>query len=97
MYFAPATEATSRRGGHKVIVYSQPGFAVDWDWSAQLTVWSTDPTRFDQVIARHREDHPLDGKRTAAAVARRWWRNASQDEVAATGKPAHKQPKEDQR
>lgn len=57
-----------------MIVYAQPGYALDWDWSAELVVWSTSPDRADRVVARHRLDRIPRSEADAVVAARRWWR-----------------------
>lgn len=63
-----------------MIVYAQPGYAIDWDWSAELSVWSTHPDHADQVIARHRLDRAPRSEAEAAA-ARRWWHRAGRQSL----------------
>lgn len=65
-----------------MIVYAQPGFAIDWSWLDELTVWSTGHDRADRLIATHRLDHAPHNERAAATVAARWWRHEGRSSVA---------------
>jgi len=64
-----------------MIVYAQPGFAVDWDWSDELTVWSTRHDRADRRIATHRLDHTPRREHDAAIAAARWWRHEGRSNI----------------
>jgi hypothetical protein len=56
-----------------VIVYAQPGYALDWDWSSELTVWQTDTDRVGRLITTHRLDRRPADEHEAEIAARRWW------------------------
>ena len=58
-----------------MIVYAQPGYAIDWDWSSELTVWQTDHDRAGRPISTHRLDRRPADEREAEIAARRWWRH----------------------
>ena len=58
-----------------MIVYAQPGYALDWDWSSELTVWQTDHDRAGRLITTHRLDRRPVDEHEAEVAAKRWWRN----------------------
>lgn len=60
-----------------MIVYAEPGFALDWDWSTELTVWQTDHERAGRRITTHRLERPPADEHEAAIAARQWWRHQS--------------------
>lgn len=66
-----------------MIVYAQPGYAIDWDWSDELAVWTSDPTRTERLVTTHRLDHIPRNERQAAIVADRWWRREGRAQVTA--------------
>jgi len=65
-----------------MIVYAQPGFAIDWDWSDELAVWSTGQDRADRLITTHRLDHTPHNEHDAARTAAHWWRHEGRTSVA---------------
>ncbi len=65
-----------------MIVYAQPRYAVDWDWSAEFAVWSTHPDSADRLVATHHLDHTPHSEQQAAAIARRWWLRQGRAEVS---------------
>ncbi len=64
-----------------MIVYAQPGYAVDWDWSQEFGVWSTHPDNADRLVATHHLDRTPRSEQQAAAIARRWWLRQGRAEV----------------
>lgn len=57
-----------------MIVFGQRGFAIDWDWSTELTVWSSDGDTVQARVATHSLPRVPEKEREAAVLARRWWR-----------------------
>jgi len=72
-----------------VIVHSEPGYAIDWDWSTGLTVWSTGVDRFEQVLGTHRLEHVPKGGAQAARAAERWWQQEGRAELSDRRDRAH--------
>ena len=60
-----------------MIVYAQPGYAIDWDWSSELTVWQTGHDRAGRLITTHRLDPRPADEHEAEVAAKRWWRHES--------------------
>jgi hypothetical protein len=58
-----------------MIVHAQPGYALDWDWSTELTVWQTAHDRAGRLITTHRLDRRPANEHEAEIAARRWWRH----------------------
>lgn len=65
-----------------MIVHSEPGYAIDWDWSSGLTVWSHDADRLEQILGTHRLDHVPKGETQAAHAAERWWHREGRAELS---------------
>lgn len=69
-----------------MIVYAHHGVAIDWNWSNELTAWSTTGARdgwAESPIARHQLDHSPRSELAAAAAAGRWWSDRSDSRPAA--------------
>lgn len=59
-----------------MIVYTHPGVVIDWNWSDELTAWTTRGARddwADAVIVKHRLGFRPGSEHGAAAAAQRWW------------------------
>lgn len=57
-----------------MIVFEQDGFAIDWNWSTELAVWSDNGARLLAQVATHTLPQTPKSERQAIALARRWWR-----------------------
>lgn len=62
-------------------MYAERGYAIDWDWSAELTLWRTGPDRADRVVTTHRLDRRPKDEHHAAVAARQWWRREASKAV----------------
>lgn len=65
-----------------MIVYWQQGYTIDWNWSAELTVWTTSRDRAEQLVATHRLDRIPRSEHEAVGYAQRWWDRAGRAEMA---------------
>ena len=74
-----------------MIVYWQHGYLIDWNWAAELAVWTTSSDRAEQLVAAHRLDRVPRSGRDAVAVAEQWWHRTGRAGIAAArdraGKP----------
>lgn len=61
-----------------MIVFGQPGFAIDWHWSTELTAWSGDHDTLRVRVATHSLPRVPESEQEAAVLARRWWRQEGQ-------------------
>lgn len=68
-----------------MIVHSEPGYAIDWDWSTVLTVWSDGADRLEKVLGTHRLDHAPRGASQAVHTAERWWHEEGRAEMSDRG------------
>lgn len=78
-----------------MIVYAQPGYAIDWSWSDELAVWTSDPTRTDRLVVTHRLDRTPRNEHEAAVAAARWWRHEGRTAVTAASSGAAEPEKEE--
>jgi hypothetical protein len=79
------------------MVWGDPaGFAVDWDWQRDLTVWvlagpRSEP-RFDRKVLEHElPARPASG-RQAQAAARRWWRTQGRAQALSAARASARTP-----
>jgi hypothetical protein len=73
-----------------VIVYADPQYVVDWNWSDELTVWAIDGDRADRRVASHRFSSRPRTERQAVEATRRWWEETGRAEAARTEQAAEK-------
>lgn len=57
-----------------MFVFGQFGFAIDWDRSTGLTVWSSHTSTVQAPVATHALSRVPKNEREATMLARRWWR-----------------------
>lgn len=68
-----------------MIVHTEPGYAIDWDWSTDLTVWSTGVDRFEKVLGTHQLERVPRRQSQAARMAAAWWQRAGREELGSGG------------
>lgn len=70
-----------------VIVYADPQYVVDWNWSDELTVWAVGGDRTDRRVSSHRLSSRPRTERQAVKATRRWWREAGRAAAAGIEQP----------
>lgn len=66
------------------VVFVDPaGFALDWDWERQLSVWMVRGLCFDRRLAEHQLASRPRNEGHAGRAAQAWWLAAGRDQALA--------------
>jgi hypothetical protein len=79
-----------------VVLADPAGFAVDWNWQRNLTVWTLAGRRyepqFDSKVLEHELPVWPTSERQAHAAARRWWQTQGRTHALAALRESASQP-----